>query len=51
MVIILAYYRVLYQPKCSKAEEEELKSMKDKMETHAQHLKEQQQEKLYLILP
>jgi len=48
MVIILAYYRVLYQPKCSKAEEEELKSMKDKMETHAQHLKEQQQEKLDL---
>jgi len=48
MVIILAYYRVLYQPKCSKAEEEELKSMKDKLETHAQHLKEQQQEKLDL---
>lgn len=48
MVIILAYYRVLYQPKCSKAEEEELKSMKDKLDTHAQHLKEQQQEKLEL---
>jgi len=48
MVIILAYYRVLNQPKCSKAEEEELKSMKDKLETHAQHLQEQQTEKLDL---
>lgn len=46
MVVVLAYYRVLYQPKCSKAEEEELKSDQEKLKSHSQALQEQPQEKL-----
>lgn len=48
MVIVLAYFRVLYQPKCSKAEEEELQSEKEKLKSHSEALKEQPQEKLEL---
>merc|ERR1719189_2275176 len=46
MVMILAYYRVLSQPKCSQAEEEELQSEREKLSSHSQALKEQPQEKL-----
>jgi len=46
MVMILAYYRVLFQPKCSQAEEEELQSEKEKLSSHSQSLKERPEEKL-----
>merc|ERR1719436_679645 len=44
--MILAYYRVLSQPKCSQAEEEELQSEREKLSSHSQSLKERPEEKL-----
>jgi len=48
MVTILAYYRVLYQRKCSQAEEDELANDKEKLLSHSQKLEDSPQEKLEL---